>query len=97
MSMLTKVTGFGILALAAVLTFVAVAPASAEFFGCNDNQRSYSTRSYPTRSYSAPSRTTTRYSYAPRRTYTSEFAAHSSRRVTYSTHGSSRFYRDSWR
>jgi hypothetical protein len=94
--MLTKIGGFGVLALTAALTLGAAAPASAEFFGCNDNHRA----SYSTRSYSTPSRTYTRYS-APHRSYatsryTNEFAAQSSRRLTYSTHRSSRYY-SNWR
>ena len=76
---------FGLLAL-----IVAVpAPASAEFFGCND-QNSHRTLSYSPRSYSAPARS----HYA--RAYTHEFAAQPTRRAA-SSRQVYRSYPAGWR
>ena len=83
--MARKTTGFCVLALACALTLSAAAPASAEFFGCNDRQRvTYSTRAYSPSYRQATSR------------YTHEFAAQSSRRTAYA-HRSYRNYSSRWR
>ena len=83
--MRTKTTGFCVLALACALTVSAAAPASAEFFGCNDrNKVTYSTRAYSPSYRQATSR------------YTHEFAAQSSRRMTYA-HRSYGRYTGRWR
>lgn len=52
-------TGFGLAAMVVVMTMGAVAPASAEFFGCDD-QKGKVLRSYS----SAPRYSTARASYA---------------------------------
>lgn len=69
------VAGFGLLALIFALTAGFAKPASAEFFGCDD-QRSARTSSY--RSYSRVP------SYSSNSHYTHEFAAQTSRSVTFS-------------
>ena len=72
--MATKTTGFGVLALTFALTVATAVPASAEFFGCNDQQ--HRTSAYSTRSYTAPARR------QHTGNYTLEFAAQSSRYAT---------------
>jgi hypothetical protein len=80
-------TGFGLLALIGAVTAGFAKPASAEFFGCNDQHR---VSSYSTRSYSVPPRR----SYSG--SYTHEFAAQSSRRPTASRR-TYRTYPAGWR
>lgn len=78
-------TGFGLAALVFALSVGAAAPASAEFFGCNDRQRvTYSSRSYSPSYRQTASR------------YTHEFAAQSSRSTAYA-HRSYRTYPAGWR
>lgn len=67
--MLYKLTGFGLLGLIAALTVAAVAPASAEFFGCNDRPGKVLATYTSSPSYS---RSSSRYTH--------EFAAQSSSR-----------------
>jgi hypothetical protein len=81
------IAAFGLLALILVVTAGMAKPASAEFFGCNDQHRAHT---YSAPSYSVPARR--QYSG----NYTHEFAAQSSRRVT-NSRGSYRAYPDRWR
>ena len=76
--------GFGLLALMFAVTAGSVQPASAEFFGCNDQHRA---SSYSTRSYSAPARR--QYSNQ----YSQHYAAAPSRHATYAVRRSA----DRWR
>lgn len=76
---------FGLL----VMIVAAPAPASAEFFGCND-QNAHRTLSYSTRSYSAPARN--HYT----RDYTRDFAAQTTRRAA-SSRQAYRTYPAGWR
>jgi hypothetical protein len=85
-----RAASFGLLSLmlGVTLSAGAVAPASAEFFGC---KTPHTTVSYSSRPFYSPAprvRTTTRYTH--------EFAAQRSRHVTYSSRWSHRRQYDRW-
>ncbi len=78
--------GWGVLALAGILTVAGVAPASAEFFGCNEPR----TKVSYSRGYFPPKQSTNRYTH--------EFAAQRTRHVTTSQRPAARTYRtERWR
>jgi hypothetical protein len=80
--------GSGVFAMATVLTVTGVAPASAEFFGCNEPHTKVTYSSRPL------------YSPAPRAQYTThythEFAAQRSRHTTYAQPRTNRRSYERW-